>query len=140
MALRRLLHGDRHQIWYLEDGTGSGISLAEFLLKENSRGTLASLVLGDDKRADEYPPEVKKLYGILQSVADYGYDLAIRRGNFKMIGARLGEFRAGQIRAYCFLDRERIVITECCRKKKWKADKNTVERLEQLRDTLTRQR
>jgi len=133
-----LLRGERYQIWFLDDATGSGITLPAFLRKEKSRGPLAAIVLGKHKRGDTHPQDIKKLWPSMQTCVDQGYDLLIIRKNFRMLGDRIAEFKAGQIRAYCFLDGERIVITECCRKKKQKADKQVIARLETLRDEYSR--
>lgn len=95
-------------------------------------------MLGKQKQGKTYPHDIKKLWPSMQTYVDHGYDLLIIRRNFRILGDRIAEFKAGQIRVYCFLDKERIVVTECCRKKTQKADEQVIARLEALRDEYSR--
>ncbi|HVJ04493.1 MAG TPA: type II toxin-antitoxin system RelE/ParE family toxin [Candidatus Saccharimonadales bacterium] len=72
-----------------------------------------------------------KLAALFKRFADCGE--IKNREKFKKIADNLFEFKSGQIRMFCFLERGMVVVTHGCIKKKDALNKTEIKRAERIR-------
>jgi hypothetical protein len=72
-----------------------------------------------------------KLITLFKRFADFGK--IINREKFKKIGDNLFEFKSFQIRVFCFIERNELILTHGCIKKRDNLGKADTERAERIR-------